>query len=281
MQTFGIRSAVLLGSMIVGVASAMSQATVLYDSGGFETSAGFATGPGGLGASLAGQTGGTPASTWVQSFSGSGNAPLAAIYPYSGASSPNFQKVQVQDATVPSANAGFWNPVLASTPYTPAASEGIAITWTMSRLSGLNNPFFGIVAYSGADEIAQFGINGSTGGLVGSDNVTFPGFNAAIGTYVDYELLLNFTTKTYSVYTSPNGLGSYTLRGGGAFVTLTATSFTDADIASFSLAGTDPFSGAADFDYYKVETLTIPEPATVGVLTAAFGLLTVRRRKSV
>ncbi|MDB5325194.1 MAG: hypothetical protein JWM57_763 [Phycisphaerales bacterium] len=281
MQTFGIRSAVLLGGLFVGIASSITQATVLYDSGGFETSAGFVTGPGGAGAFLAGQTGGTPASTWIQSFAGAGNAPLAAIYPYAGGISPNFQRVQVQDNTVPAANGGFFNPNLASTPYTPGLNQGIAITWTMRLNSGLNNPFYGIVAYSGADEVAQFGVNGSSGALVGSSGATFAGFTAAVNAFVDYELLLNYTTKTYSVYTSPNGAGTYTLRGGGLFVTPTATAFTDADIASFSLAGTDPFSGSADFDFYKVETVTIPEPATISVLTAAFGLLTVRRRKSV
>jgi hypothetical protein len=283
MQTFAARAAVLAGGVLLGLSVNTAQAVVLYDSGGFEAAAGFSTGPGGGGAFLAGQTGGTPSSQWVQAFTGAGNAPLAAVYPYPGAVAPNFQRVQVQDNTVPAANAGYFNPNLAGTPFTPAANQGIAITWTMRLNSAaFANPFFGIVAFSGANEVAQFGINGSTGALVGNNGTTFPGFTAAINAFVDYELLLNYTTKVYSVYTSPNGSGTYTLRGTGAFLTPTATNFTDADIASFGLGNaTDPFSGSADFDSYKVETVAVPEPATISVLTAAFGLLSVRRRKAV
>ncbi|MGC4030176.1 MAG: hypothetical protein QM754_00300 [Tepidisphaeraceae bacterium] len=281
MLKFATRAALVAAALLVPVSSSFGY--VLFDSYGFETSAGYTANN-----YLQGQsTTAVPTDRWVQSpnyAAGAGTAvPYAAVYAYASPAAPNYQYALVGDLNVPADNANFFNPgTNIFNPYTPAVNQAVAVTWTMQTLSSgvANNPFFGISVYSSAGEVATIGVNASTGGLVSSTPLTtVSAFTAAADTTYNYELLLNYGTQTFSLYTAPAGSSSYTLRSTGSFASA-ATDFTDADIASFSAnpgAGL-AYSGYAVFDYYKVETVAVPEPTMIGIAGAAFGLLGARRR---
>ena len=278
MQRFG---AILGSGVLAGLCAASANAAVLYNSGGFEATAGFTS----VGQNnIIGQTGGTPAST----FAGTTSVPTAKVGTYFGGTNGNLQFVAL-DATGSNGNgtagndSGFFYPTTYSnTPY-QAAGQSIAIIYTMTTSNPTatsGSPFFGITAFDdGGNVIARLGVNNSAGAnsgrLVGSPaEGMFSGFTATPGTFYQYELLLNYAAQTYSVYTAPaDGSTAFTLRGTGAFATA-STTFADADLTTFSLDGA-AYSGTAVFDNYSVQT--VPEPATLAAAGLAFGLLGRRR----
>lgn len=275
------RAALFAAALFVPVSSSFG--FVLFDSYGFETSAGYQANQ-----FLQGQPGtATPTDRWVQSpnyAAGSGTTvPYAAVYSYAAPTAPNFQYALVGDTNVPAQNANFFNPLTnVVNPYTPAVNQAVAVTWSMQTLATgvANNPFFGISVYGSNGEVATAGIDASTGQIVGSSALTTVSpFTAAADTFYNYELLLNYGTQSYSIYTAPVGSTNYTLRATGSFANA-SVDFTDADIASFSAnPGSGlAYSGYAAFDYYKVETVAVPEPTMIGLAGVVFGLLGARRR---
>ncbi|HEX8323500.1 MAG TPA: hypothetical protein VF595_06250 [Tepidisphaeraceae bacterium] len=284
MRLFGSLSLVGMTSLVLAAASS-AQAIVLYDSFGFESSAGYEPNK-----FLDFQPASAPvADQWVASptfptgaVDSAATVPLAGVYEYPVLSAENRQYVGVVNNDVPANNANFYNPQTNQVnPFTPAPTEGVVIGWSMNTSSSdlANNPFFGIVAFGSNGVIAQAGINASTGELLGSGLfTTVSPFTAAPDTFYNYELLLDYTTQTYSIFAAPTDAEELTLRATGLFANL-STDFTDADIASFSVQPQSglPYSGFAQFDFYFVETVTIPEPASLCLAIGACGLLGARR----
>ena len=280
MQKSLVRAAVMAAGLLVSASTSFG--FVLYDSLGFETSGGYQTRQ-----FLTGQPQ-TAAATdrWVQSTRGATgtNTRYATVETYPASSPPNVQYVTVGASNVPAENANFFNPLTnVINPFTPGMNQGVAITWTMATLSSnlANNPFFGMTTYGNGNLVAVAGVDASTGELIGGENViVVKPFTITADTVYSYELLLNYDTQTYSIFTALAG-GSFTLNMVGSFENA-ATEFTDAAITAFSLQGEDgaDYSGYAEFDYYRVETVVVPEPASLGIAVVAFGLLVKRRRQT-
>lgn len=281
--------------MMVGSASVASAAIgqILYDSHGFEASANLAINYS-ASFNLIGQPVGAAAqdkwagATAYATGSLNTSVPAAGVFAYIGPTAPNFQYALVQAPNVASGGYGYFapntnNPAGGGTAYTPAANEQIAITFSMNAYSfgAAGGAFFGLTAFSGVNEVASVGIDNSTGNLALPLTATTHngGFTAQFDRFYGYELLLNYATQTWSIYTDPltgPGAGTFTLRASGPFAT-TTTTFTDADLATYGLTA-NAFSGYAAYDDYKVQV--VPEPASIGALGLAFGLLAARRRKT-
>lgn len=275
-----LKSAVI-GLGLVGIASQASAATIYTTS--FDAPA---FGPG---VALSGQNG------WV-GFTNAGiagsNVPLAGTFSYTPVpTNPQYALLTVINNATNSS--GFYNPTHPSYTYTGANDKAVAVTFSMNVLAGYSaaaatDEFFGISAFgapTGTGEIASLGINNRTGAYVlpaGATviNASPSGLGApGLGTYRGYELLMNFATQTWSIYSQvvPNPALPYTLDAFGTFVNPT-NKFTDADLAAFNL-GSGASNGYAQFDDYTVQTL-VPEPTSLAVAGVASGLLLARRRRS-
>ncbi len=167
-------------------------------------------------------------------------------------------------------------------PFVPSATNGqqVAVRWTMEiENANANHPFFGITSFGNGSSqpFAIAGIDASTGLVYGLPST----FQASQGTFYQYELLLDYSTNTYSFYEAPATVGSaFTLIGAAPF-RLAATNFTDADITTyvpFGVGATGTGSGEAAFDNYSVQVLPVPEPASAGALALALLGLAGRRK---
>jgi hypothetical protein len=296
----------LIGLSVLGGMAANASAVILFDSHGFEPLTTAASpvnyNPNPQTAyspnvSLLGQPAAAlPQNRWtggVQAGANS-NVPLTAVYSYVSPSATNKQYVVLQAPDINPTAFGYFYPQT-NTPvadggfgtYSPPANQAVAITFSMSVSSNFgSNAFFGVVAFNGAGTpVAQIGINNSTGGLALAPGATTVGgaYTSPFDTSVGYELLLDYGAQTYSVFTQPltgNPVTQvYTLRATGSFAN-TSTDFSDADLATFALGATNA-NGYAVFDDYLVQTVTVPEPASLATGGLVIGLLLGRRRRSV
>lgn len=283
MHRFGLRAALLGGGIVLSTVS-FAQSDVLFDSNGFEA-------PDYSPLTFLDQNPVASSSKIWGAIAPEGvtpavNAPYAAVNPYSPGTLPNFQRVElVASNATPNSRVAYYPFETFDNPYTAVNSDDVAITFSMNHvIVGAGNGFFGIEAYNAAGLIiAAVGINGTTGNLVGAATIVSP-FTAAFNTVYNYELLLDYDTQSYSIYTTDAGdPNTFVLRGGGAFAN-SSTTFSDADISSFSIPfATNPFAsdlpaytGGVLIDDYVVQTI-VPEPASLGLAALALGLL-VRRR---
>lgn len=291
----------LTGIAVLGTAASFASATILFDSHGFEPNAdptiNYVTNTGLFGQPPAA----LPQNRWDGSVFPAGapvnnNYPLAGVFSYNLPTAGNLQYALLQSPNIAPGSFGYYFPKANQSVtdggfgnYTPVSGQKIAITFSMNVYGGYaaaaaNSVFYGVTAFNQAGtEIASVGLNNFNGQLELSNGATITngGFTGSFDTFYGYELLLDYDTQTWAVYTQPlSGPGAfvYTLRATGAFANA-STSFSDADLAAFTL-GTANGSGYAAFDDYTVQTV-VPEPASLTAGALAFGLLAARRRRSV
>ena len=280
MQRSHVLKSALIGLGLVGFAASQASAATIYTTN-------FDAPTFGAGVALAGQNGWVGA---VNAGSPGSNVPNAGTFTYAPATNPQYALLTVINNAP--ASSGFYNPTHAAYNYTGSGDSAVAITFSMNVLSGYSlaaatDEFFGVSAFgapTGSGELASLGLNNRTGQYVlpvGATVVNSSPFGlgaAGLGTYRGYELLLDFATQKWSIYSQLTpGVSAYTLDAYGSFANA-STTFTDADLAAFNLS-TGASNGYAQFDDYTVQTL-VPEPTSLAVAGLASGLLLGRRRRS-
>jgi hypothetical protein len=244
-RRFGIRRdtlglhRVLAPAGLVLILAVAGRAAVVIDSAGFESPT-FHTG------NLSGQN------SWVKLSSGSGSATVENTIANSGS-----QAVAVDRAA---GSDDFWGRhVTAVTPL-----RYLSIDWDMQVAPSGGDPntqvgpFIGVLSY---DDHANPQIPLSLSGLgieatFGKVYYELPAGLAATGAVATFNawhhfrMLLDYSAKTYKVFFDNSLLIST------PFVDNTATAFTDADIAAFSV-GTDTLAGTGFIDNYVVRSDTL------------------------
>jgi hypothetical protein len=255
--------------LILGVAGAISaglvnqlKADTLYDSGGFETAAGYSVG------SLAGQpSGASAADQWQQSSAG---AIQASVFQYQSSTQ---QGVVIADSATANSY-GYWYPgTYVSSPFSPGSGD-VNISWTEYYDAGTGNPFYGVVVFDGANTVAQVGVDTTDNDFViadGTGTYETPTYTETPGTYFNLEIVLHYGAQDFDIYENGSKLNATPLPFANA-----ATEFTDADLTSYQALGASDFSGDGYFDNYVVTY--VPEPTSVALIAGVISLGLIRRR---
>ena len=266
---------------MLGVVVQRASAVTLFDSGGFESSAGYSAGPSGSGANLYGQP--TTGQTWTQFVNEPDSATSylnASVYAYTTPSAGNAQYVGIYNYNTEPGDYGYFWPqgyTSPNAPYTPAPNEEVVVQWTMEIGNSAGDPFFGIAAQNNGVNFALAGIDGTTGAPQGLTQISDPSFNAAVNSYYSYELLLDFDTQSYALYELKLGIDTtYSLVGTSGFTT-PSSAFSDAALTTFLLQSSTNGNAFAVVDDYEVTTETVPEPACLSGLGLALVLLRRKR----
>lgn len=248
-----------MAAMVLG---ASAQATVLFDSRGFEA-------PGYTLGNLEGQNG------WNKSLSSGSNAVVQ-----SSVASDGTQAIRINS----NGGMNWYSPEIN---YTPGAAEILSVRADIARTvgpsAGLTSFGYFVDAYSPTGvRIARvgLGLDGTsirpvlssrfTGGL--PDAAGTPG-NMAFGPvvsplqFVSFELQMNFQTKTFDVW-----MDYVLVQANLPFVDQSATTLTSADL---QISTNGNITDAGYFDNYAVAVVPAPGPAS---LIAAGTLLLLRRR---
>lgn len=255
-------------------------ATTLFDSGGFEPTAGYIQDtylydePGtGVGTPGVGQFTGSPYAA---------NA-YAAVYNYDEIFNGNTNALNTQLADIVTSgntSTAAYYPILNDvTPNANTQTGQVAIVFQEAiGSSNSGSSFTGVVAYattSGgvpADPVGEVGLDTAAGTLIGTSS----SFTAAPDTFYNFELLLDYTTDQYSVFEAPIG-GSFTQLGTAEpFLTAGATTFNTAALETYETSGAS--SGQVFFDNFSISE--VPEPATASLLMGGVALLATRRRRA-
>jgi hypothetical protein len=283
--SFGVRAArAALAGLALMCTSSIAGAAII-DTGGFEAAAGYSTTFNGTG-QLEGQVPATFNGTWLRTLGpGLSTATVQSAVVASGQ-----QAVQVDKA--PNSDDRWAIPVSG---YPSIGETRVCISWDMlvrgpagDVQSDEFGPLFGVEAYD--DDAASIGLLGSlfvdatTGEVLLQDQDT--GFLSAVGsasfnTWYNYDLVLDYASKTYSVYQNNVLLGS------AGFVDENNVAgglgqFTDADIAAIAGAGnaaSQALIGTAFIDNFAVHegAICIPEPAAFAM--CLLGLTALPRRR--
>jgi hypothetical protein len=267
-----------VAALFAGNAGVVPAAQVLYNSDGFEASAGYVAN-----LPLTGQPASGPvASQWLQASQGLNNPgyPAAEVITYPVPNQTQ-QLVGVADTNIGPSDYGYWYPATnVTSPFTPSSINGtnfIDVAWTEAWNAGATgNPFFGIAVENGTTIVALGGVDATTGLAVDENptNTTELGsdfFQGTAGTYYNFKLLLNYTAQTYSFYANGNLIDTE------PFVNA-ATQFTDADITTYLLQTSTPGTGAGYFDNYIVTA--VPEPGILTIGGLALFLLSIRKPRT-
>jgi hypothetical protein len=262
--------------MVTGGANSIAS-VVLYNSNGFEASAGYVANQ-----YLQGQPAAAPSmDQWVESSQDTSNPPypVAEVVTYPSSTQ---QLVAVADDNIGSSDYGYWYPQAYDPPnaaFVPSALNGtnhVDVSWTEAWLSGATgNPFFGIEVFNGSNAVALAGVDVTNNLLVdenptGTSELGSNFFNGVPGTYYNFDVDLNYTAQTYGVYINGSLIDTE------SFVTPT-TAFTDADILTYAL-GSSNATGYGYFDNYLVTA--VPEPTSLGIVSLALLLLTKRQPRN-
>jgi hypothetical protein len=272
---------------VVGVAtatalvSAPSHASVVLDTHGFEQPY-FSTtfNPGTIGSyngQLEGQPISPPNETWERSMDPGGSQAFVqnTVFAPGGGT----QAVQLNRAVNSNIR---WGVPLSGLP-APGADK-IVVAWDMrvEGPAGTNGPidpqqfgpFFGVETYAapggGLTVLGTWGVDATTGEVLyqatGSGAFVAPGPTVAFGVWNTFQLLLDYSTKTYSGFLN----GALVVSGIG-FVDGAFTTFSDADISGID-AGSN-LAGTAYFDNFTVSAVPeLPAAATWALLAAMAGL---------
>jgi hypothetical protein len=248
---------VLLVAMLILVGFVtLTQATIVYDSDGFEPPDFTA------GLPLEGQDG------WVRTGTTSASQVQIAVIEAGN------QAVQITRAPNEDAR---WGVLTTGFPASP--TDLISVRWDMNVLpsglpSGSFGPFFGVEGYAdaaGLTFLGSLGVDTATGEILYLHPVTgftaVPSVTVPFQTWHMYELLFDFGSDTYDIFYD----GALQV-GGIPFTDGPQSTFSDAPIATVGAAG-DAISqaaiGSGFFDNYVITA--IPEPSAVlfGALVCA------------
>jgi hypothetical protein len=254
---------------MVGLSIAPSQATIVYDSGGFEPPRFTAGMP------LEGQDGGA----WVRTGTASASQVQIAVVE-SGNQAVQITRAPNEDTR--------WGVLTTGFPASP--TDLISIQWDMNVLpsgvpSGSFGPFFGVEAYAdaaGLTFLGSLGVDTGTGDLLYLDPVIgfteVPNVSVTFATWHMYELLLDFGSDEYSIF-----YDGALLISGIDFTDGPSNTFSDAPLTTVAAAA-DAISQAAIgtgfFDNYVITA--IPEPSAMlfgAVVCMCVGASVVVRRK--
>ena len=245
---------------LVCVAGAAQAQTILYNSNGFEAPA-YATGQ------LVGQNG------WLSDSAAPASIALATVQTTTVAAGSQAVRIGGGVAT------NWFFPDLS---YTPAAGEIISVRADIARTLGAAaaTTSFGylldIYGTNGA-RIARAGLGNSGGAvraLVTAPNALGAAANTLANTtvynslqFVNFEILLNFTAKTFELKIDGTSAGNF------GFLNNAATAIGDADLQVSTVTGA---TDAGFFDNYVVSV--IPTPGAAALLGMG-GLAALRRRR--
>ncbi len=264
-----------------GLSAGTAHAAINYDSLGYEVpSSGFAyTG-------LEGQGGGSPSQVYL--FRGTGNSANAAVAATIGKDGTDGVQFDLIDQPGQLDNGDYG--VFTADGGSEIPDGLVTVSLEMNVLSNiLEGPIFGFTVFganttpTGTQSIAADVVVDPEGSLFVNDATPFgfadSGINVAMNVYNAYELVLDYTAKTYELLVNGSNLGTFDFRAGQNF------GFTDAqgrtnDVRGVSFVGFDqglssvPVAGTAFYDNLVV----VPEPALAGLfgITALVGL---RRRR--
>ncbi len=164
--------------------------------------------------------------------------------------------------------------------YTPTSSQAIRIQADLARsaTTTTGSDAYCIDVYSTTFEMMRFGLFNNAGTvqvfvsslfsagnfdpLGDPTNVIFTDLTVPASTYVNFDALLNYNTKTFRLKINGTDVGFDM-----PFLDPTVTNFSDADFQADIGAGTDPDSGF--LDNYAVSVVAIPEPMTVALISLA------------
>jgi PEP-CTERM motif len=163
----------------------------------------------------------------------------------------------------------------------------VTVTWRM-RVDGPSGnpstqfgPFMGIQANGVGGQIADFGVDATTGDLLYQDPVNglqTPNTPVIVpfGTWHSYQLELDYNGTGGGTYKILYDGVQQAIANSNFFTNTGNNSFTDAPIAGAS-AGSDPLTGVAYFDNYVITA--VPEPTSLGLAGVGLAGLAYRRRR--
>ena len=267
-----------------------SGAVTLFNSNGFEASAGYVSG-----VALDNDQPSTAASQnqFSGGFGGTGAVPVAGIDTYGsffgGTSTQQFAlMISTGTNSTTGGIAEYYPNTNVVAPYVASGSANpvvdVVFTLAVTKATA-GEPLFGVIAANSAgSEIGELLVDASNGNVMGGTGGT--AFTAAANTFYSYELQLNYTSQQVNMYEASPGSGAFTtLIGTSAFVT-PSTDFALAAISSFSIspsasAGTAPGGQSGvfgAFDDYSVIATSVPEPTVVSLALGGVAVLAGRRR---
>ena len=277
-----LSAATVVVGLLAGASTASAQS--IYNSNGFEATAGFAP----L-ITLAGQAGGTPPMFFV-------NSEASTTTQTSIQSSPTIpvnngtQAVQLQYGS-----GGDFTPnsTYVQTPIDTVANPVVSIRFSMyvapstadDPAGGVLAPVFGVevaddtldpngVGVQVAGLYASESTDGSNTGFadvlfLGAGNLFDTNTDVSLNEYHNFAFVLNYISKTYDLFVDGSNIGTQAFATGAADI-----SFTDADLVAFDGGGN--IEGLAFIDDFSI---AIPEPTSLAaVLAVSAGLLGRRRR---
>ncbi len=277
---------VLAGTGLLGGSAA--RAVNVYDSQGFESSAGFQDG-----FTLEGQTGGTPRLTFQSRV---GTTPQqVAVRNLFGVSGSFGVDVEYGTAIVDGGEPVYTNnfttvvaPVDTSVnPFVIVSSDLFVRQATANTTTpGTNAPIFGLNASANGgststnpDTVGAAYLDSGTGELsyqtsVGGTPQLLPSnMFYALDVYHNLTLQLNYTTGNYDILVD----GKFVLPAPVPFAT-PSTTYSNTDLVGANNVPGQTFSAGGYFDNYSITA--IPEPASLGLIALA-GLACTRRRRAV
>ncbi len=279
---------VLLGGLAIGLFAAAGHATVIYDSGGFESGAGYALG------SIQNQPASSPTWSIGGPYSNNGTTGVSSVVVENTNVAPGGGSQAVQFTRAITDGDTYVEPFTyapPNTPYTVSAQRYVDISWSMKVSSvATNDPFFGVYAFNGNNPLAFGGVavDNGTGYVISSGNGGFytPAYTAPLDQWNNFILQLDYNPSNTAVQTETlfvNGVAT----SSGSFTTTGQTQYTDGDLTSVD--GTYDSSnieiassGTAYFDNYQVTATNtaVPEPTAGTIFLMGSFVAVLKRRRS-